>query len=299
MTAAKADVIVFLTHIFDAEVERRFFKLKQECSDICDVVLLVEHGVTVPETVAAFTLSFDYGRLKQLAKSVIGTKIIPGNCHLRSIDFYRRSPNYRFYWFVEYDVVYTGHWGKFVESFGEDPSDLLASHVRTLADEPDWSWQESFSTATDPLPKQAWVIAFLPIHRISSRGLEALARKVRDGWVGHFEVLLPSALAWCGLLVADIGGSGAWTPKHRILRHYVDWRYGLHYLYGVGTLRFRPTIRSRLTKNKLYHPCKTSPSDDRPPLQLRNVRAQLRTPSIFVRYWLRTFWLAVLSRRPR
>ena len=42
MSAAKFDVVVFLAHVFDAEIEQRFFKLKQECSDRCDVVVLVE-----------------------------------------------------------------------------------------------------------------------------------------------------------------------------------------------------------------------------------------------------------------
>ena len=122
---------------------------------------------------------------------------------------------------------------------------------------------------------------------------------MRDGWVGHYEALLPSALVYCGLPISDIGGSGAWTPKDRMLRHYVDWGDGLRYLYGAGTLRYRPAIRSRLMKNMLYHPCKTKPQAGKPGSRLRAVLAQLRAPGIFVPYWLRVAQLAIRSRRPR
>ena len=240
--------------------------------------------------------------MKQLAKSVVEKETILSNCHLRSIDFHRRFANYRFYWFVEYDVVYTGRWNHFISSFADDPSDLLAAHVRMLADEPDWYRRESFSSGTDLCSKNERVLAFLPIHRISSRGLEVVARKVREGWVGHYEVVLPSALAHCGLRISDMGGSGAWTPKHRILRHYVDWRPGQRYLHDTGTLRYRPTIRSRLIKNMLYHPCKTSSSeskDRKSSNRSRLAQAQIRPLSFFIRYWLGLFRLAVLSRCPR
>lgn len=298
MTAAKPDVIVFLTHVFDAEIERRIFKLKRECSDSCDIVVLAERGVRIPATVAPFTQVFDFSTLKRMAKSVIGEKVIPGNCHLRSIDFYQRFPGYRFYWFIEYDVVYTGHWGAFIASLADDQSDLLASHVRTLRDDPNWYWRERFFTGGDIFAGDKWVLAFLPIHRISARGLEAVAVKVRDGWVGHYEALLPSALAYCGLRISDIGGSGAWTPKDRMLRHYVDWRNAPHRAYG-GTLQFRPRIRFRLIKNMLYHPYKTKPKAGKLTSRLRTVLAQLRAPGIFVPYWLRVVQLAIWSRRPR
>ena len=72
MSAAKFDVVVFLAHVFDAEIEQRFFKLKQECSDRCDVVVLVEQGSEVPPSIAPFTQFFDFSTLKQMAKSVIG-----------------------------------------------------------------------------------------------------------------------------------------------------------------------------------------------------------------------------------
>lgn len=298
MTAAKADVIVFLAHVFDEEIERRFFKLRQECSELCDVVVLAEQGSTIPPNVAPFTRFFDFSALKQMAKSVIGSGIVPGNCHLRSIDYYRRFPNYRFYWFIEYDVVYTGNWAALISSLAEDQSDLLAAHVRTLADDPDWFWKESLKTEPDNLRRDEWIFAFLPVHRISARGLEAVAEKVRDGWTGHFEALVPSSLAHCGLRISDIGGSGAWTPKDRIHRHYVDWRKGLHHGYG-GSLQYRPSIRLRLIRNRLYHPCGTKAYPGNRNKLRGTILAQLKAPHVFVPYWFRVIRLAIASRLPR
>ena len=293
MTAERADVVVFLAHVFDEETECRFWKLYRECSDVCGVIVLAEAGSWIPRTIVPFTRFFDFDILRHTAESVIGEKIVPGNAHLREIHFCHRHPNYRFYWFIEYDVVYTGHWGKFISSFADDQSDLLASHVRTIADDRYWYWRQTISTGADNLPENKWLLAFLPIHRISHAGLGAIAGKVREGWVGHFECLMPTALAHCGLQISDIGGSGAWTPKNRIRRHYLDWRNAQWSACG-GTLQFRPPIRLRLIKNMLYHPCKTQPNakwhDSR-----RNFVEQLKAPSTFVPYWLRTIQLAIQS----
>jgi len=158
--------------------------------------------------------------------------------------------------------------------------------------------EKSFSTGTDPIAQDEWILAFMPIHRLSARACEAVAKKVSEGWVGHFEVLLPTALTHCGLRVSDIGGSGAWTPKDRVLRHYVDWHAGLPYLYGTGTLRFRPEVRSRLIKNKLYHPCKTPSSELGNPTsseRKRIAQARRKPASTVVRYWLRLFRSALAS----
>jgi hypothetical protein len=295
MAAVKPDAIVFLAHVFDPEIEHRFLKLKRECSGLCDVVALVEQGARVPTSVIPFTEFFDFSAVKRMAKSIIGTKVVPGNCHLRSIDFYRHFPKYRFYWFVEYDVTYTGDWAHLVSSLADDQSDLLAAHVRRLADDEDWRWKDSLVTGSDDVRQDDWLLAFLPIHRISSRGLQTVEAKVSEGWTGHFEALLPTAIAHSGLSISDLGGSGAWTPKERVHRHYVDWRKGLHHSYG-GSLQFRPSIRIRLIKNMLYHPCKTRLHPGKWHRRRRTILAQLRAPHVFVPYWLRVVQLAIRSR---
>ena len=43
------------------------------------------------------------------------------------------------------------------------------------------------------------LVAFFPVHRISKRGLDVVAARVAEGWHGHFEMLVPTALADAGL----------------------------------------------------------------------------------------------------
>ena len=162
MSAANRDVVVFLAHRFDQEIERRFLKLKQECSATSDIVLFAESGTAVPENLRPFAHYFDFSTVRRTAKSVVGDSVVPGNAHLRALDYFRRFSQYRYYWFIEYDVVYTGDWGAFITSFAEDTSDLIAAHVRAIADESDWHWRESLSAGAEPLPDDRFMIAFLP-----------------------------------------------------------------------------------------------------------------------------------------
>ncbi len=292
----KEAAIVFITHFFDAAIEKRFRKLRKECSRLFDVFLLAEAGVAVPDALLPETHSFDFESLRSMARSVIGEKVVPGNCHLRSIDFFRRAPGYRFYWFVEYDVVYSGNWRRFFSSFDDDASDLLAAHVRLARDDAEWPWASTFGPGADRLTDEERLIAFLPVHRISARGLEAVERKVAEGWIGHFEAIVPSALAHDGLSVADLGGSGAFTPADRVNRHYLVCRPDFSYF--VGTLRCGPPIALRMVRNVLYHPCKTERVSSEGEDRRRRAKIVSRNRGVIYPYALRLLWLALRSRLP-
>jgi hypothetical protein len=64
--------------------------------------------------------------------------------------------------------------------------------------------------------------------------------------------------------------------------------------YG-GSLQYRPSIRLRLIKNSLYHPCKTKAHPGKR-IRLRGTILALKAPRVFIPYWLRVIHLAVLSR---
>ncbi len=294
LTGPDRTAIVFMAHYLDSEVERRFRKLKQEAPDDCDVFLLGEAGLAVPEDLSERTCLFDFEAVRTMARSVIGDSLVPGNCHLRSIDFARRFPGYRFTWFVEYDVVYRDDWGAFFKSFDEDQSDLLAANVVAAGDYPDWYWTSTFSPAEELVGPEDRTIALLAIHRISAKGLEEVARSVAAGWVGHFEMLVPTALVRAGLTVADIGGSGPFTPAHRFERHYLDCR-GFAIRCSVGTLRDTPAIRFPIIRDMLHHPCKTRPHRPDKLTVKRRREAFRRSPGALVLYWLRIARHAIRS----
>jgi hypothetical protein len=286
------DAAIFLAHYIDGVVARRFDKLRRECASRCDVFLLAEKGTAVPDRFIAQTRFFDFATARRMARSVIGDKVIPGNAHLRAIDFFHREPGYRYYWFIEFDVVYTGSWDALMASLATDDSDLIASRVTPIDASHAWFWQSSFQPGTDTVPADQKIRAFLPIFRISTAGLAAVDQCVSRGWTGHFEMLLPTAVAFNRLRVDDFGGSGSFTPSERRHRHYLDGEG----LYETGTLRYHPPVHWPIIANMLYHPCKTRLASLRPRVRRRIWSDRLRRPGLFAKYLARVARMAVDSR---
>lgn len=259
----RREAVVFTTHLFDTEIEGRIDKLRSDCADAgrpgmpaYDVFISAEPYVSLPSGYDEITHRFDFTELRAMAAAVIGDRIVPGNCHLRALDFRRRYPDYPYYWFVEYDLVYRGHWRAFLDQFRTDPSDLLATHVRRVSDDPMWPWISTFGSGTDHVDPRDWIRAFFPVHRMSAAGLSCVGEAVGRGWVGHHEMVVPTAMDHASLAIADIGGRGAWTPRPRQGRNYLD--PALPYEFeSIGSVRWRPSIVRRPVRNMLYHPCKT------------------------------------------
>jgi hypothetical protein len=142
-----SQAVVFLTHLWNDEVGDRLFKLIADCMGDAgagragparDVFVMAEAHTPVPELYAGITERFDFRDLRARARRVIGTKVVPGNGHLRALAFFDRHPDYDHYWFVEYDAVYAGDWSRLFADLDADPADLLASrfeHVRLSANE--------------------------------------------------------------------------------------------------------------------------------------------------------------------
>lgn len=295
MSVPQRDAAVFLAHYIDGVIVRRFEKLRRQCADRCDVFLLVETGTAIPDRLAAHARFFDFATARAMARSVIGDRVIPGNAHLRAIDFFRREPGYRHYWFIEYDVVYTGRWDALMASLEGDAADLIASRVRRMDAGPRWFWRKTFKPGEDAVPPEREILAFLPIFRISAAGLATLDESVSRGWTGHFEMLLPTALAHGGRAISDFGGSGPFTPKARRHRHYLDGEG----LYDTGTLRFHPPVRWPIIANMLHHPCKTTFARWRLRLTRRIWSDRVRHPRLYARYLARVARMAVGSRLSR
>jgi hypothetical protein len=142
-------------------------------------------------------------------------------------------------------VVFTGAWGTLVDAWRDDASDLLAPHLRTYSQEPDWPWWRSLRV---PLAaaESDFVRAFMPIYRISRRALETLETAVTDGCSGHFEALVPTVLQVESLRISDLGEGRFYTSSKS-----PDGQS------RQGTMRYRPFHARPLPgRNLLYHPVK-------------------------------------------
>ena len=245
--------IGFLIHYMDSRVERRFRKLIREAPEGWDVYLLIEGSASVPKDLAGRVHRFDFAEVRKLARSVV-CDTTWGNCQLPAIDFERKFPGYGYYWFIEYDVIYTGHWRDFFRAFEDDDADLLAARVRQV--EPDWYWLPGYGTGSDLVPEEQKIAAFIPIYRASTKAMQAIARRVAAGWVGISEIVVPAAVAFEGLTIKDFGGTGPFTPRKWRGKNYFDFMP--NQLRGLASSnRYGPPIALPLIRNVIHHPCKT------------------------------------------
>ncbi len=235
----------FFTYLFDPEIISRYGKLKEELADRAQTTIVAEAGTPVPEALLAETVFFDFQQLASDAPRVLGSRVVPGNSHLTMLAFFRSRPEFDYYWYIEYDVVFTGAWCTLLDAWSDDTSDLLAPHLRTYSQEPDWPWWRSLRVPA-AAAENGLVRAFMPIYRISRRALESIEAAVRDGCSGHFEALIPTVLQAELLQISDLGEGRFYTsstsPDGELRQ---------------GTMRYRPFhARPLLGRNLLYHPVK-------------------------------------------
>jgi hypothetical protein len=185
-----------------------------------------------------------------------GKKTLSGRTQLPLLSFFHDHPQYRYYWLIEYDVRFSGDWGRFFREFLDDPADFITCHIRHYSEEPDWpSWALDHPQKEIPLASR--LRSFNPIYRISHAALLFLDGALQDGWCGHQETLIPTLLHHQGLRLADLGGNGPFSPAWRRHRLYVDSCPNPRGVLQTGTMRFRPSFwRPGPGKGLLYHPVK-------------------------------------------
>ena len=239
-------VVGFFTHLFDSEILSRYRKLEEDLVDHAQTKIVAEAGTRVPKELRKNTFFFDFPQLASNVPRIIGSKVVPGNCHLAMLAFFRGQPEFDYYWHVEYDVVFTGAWGTLLDAWSDDTSDLVAPHLRTRSQEPDWHWWSSLQFP-HAVPEENLIRAFLPVYRISRRALESLEAAVRDGYSGHFEAVVPTALQEASLRISDLGNGQFYTSPSS-----PDGQL------RTGTMRYRPYHAGPLSgRNLLYHPVKS------------------------------------------
>jgi hypothetical protein len=254
--------VAFFTHLFDPTIEFRYRKLKQDLGGLAQIFIMAPLGTSIPDRYLDEAYFFDYDRLRSGAVRVIGDKLIPGNVHLVQLDFWRHRPGFDYYWFIEFDVVFTGNWTTLLTAVDNDRSDLMGAHVRSQAEEPRWPWWDTLVLPGWDAPRSDWLRAFFPVYRISANGLRAVEEHVKQGWSGHFEALLPCAMRSASLSISELGGSGRWTPKNRRFRFYSSYSSDFGKSLNAGTHRHRPPHSlPLLRRNAIFHPVKADASD--------------------------------------
>lgn len=258
--------VFFLTHLLGPRLLDRYRKLREDCRGHYDVHLAADlsTGRVRPESVPADVRSDLHGfTRRQVAPfdppryegneedfSLYGGNLDHVFLHVREA-----FPRYERYWWVEYDVAFTGDWTSLFGHFEESDADLLGTTLTPYESIPDWHWWGDFSPP-ERVEREEWIRGFLPCFRISDRGLEALEAAYRSGWEGHAEAVIPTALAARSLTLEDIGGSGSWVRPENRNRFYTN-KPERHRTLGPGSFVYRPSRPvPGLWRDRLWHPVK-------------------------------------------
>ncbi len=288
------DCAIFLTHKWSPALARHFERLRHETAGVIDVLLVLhtEPGREMPAGMSPdFTISladadrltprrtaiFRQGKYKQRWSTYIDTLWLAAFLHPRLAAYHR-------FWLIEYDVDLKGNWGRFFTAAADYPGDLLATRLRRLSDNPLWAHRAGIRVppaVTDP------VLGLFCISRLSRPLVEAYVAAVEEpDWDGHFEALIPTVAELGGFSIAEIGGTGPFTPTERRNRHY---RGGPRERASLRTtFSFRPPHAYRYFADRpfrpgkddiLYHPVKLDvPLRQRLRYLEQDLRATFTTP---------------------
>lgn len=156
----------------------------------------------------------------------------------------KENQGYDYYWLVEDDVRFSSEWKDFFGSFASCTSDFLSSVIETKAENPTWYWWTSLKTGNEVIAEEKLLKSFNPIYRLSRQALACIDAYLRIGWMGHYEVLLPTLLYNKGFLLEDFGGEGTFVRPENNAKFYDD-----------TSMRIAPVLPDD-RKNYLFHPVK-------------------------------------------
>jgi hypothetical protein len=265
--------LLYLTHLFTPEIRGEAVKLSEAAkTESLEMWLLLDArtpGIEAVREEYPRCHVFEEEALMGMAYPKLDNRPFVDHIHFSVLNFYLSHPDYDYYWLIESDVRFTGEWQTFFSAFRSFHHDLLTGHIRSIAQEPRWSWWNSLSHPTKTIPRQHYLRSLNVIYRISKNALMFLHEAQLDGWNGFAEILCPTLLTTNGFTLLDFGGESAYTPMGHKNRFYTSCSTSSGSLLRLGTIRWRPS-RSKpgMRKNKLYHPVKPPPvAKPEPPLR--------------------------------
>lgn len=247
--------IIFLTHKCNEEIVRQIRKLQDEANLFGDIFVCYQSDKCVlDKSINVNTFPFSLEELNELNYNSWGHTLMNGNSHLILLYFFKKKNDYDFYWMIEYDVRFNGHWATFFSYFADKLTDFVSAHIGTYADEPKWTHWYDMKSSDIPLNNKTLRKSFDPIFRVSKKAVLALQKRCELGDTGHFEVLMPTVFKYNNLGILDFGGEGRYSVKDMFYKEYLSGDYA----EKTFTHRFRPTYMENemIIPNMIYHPIK-------------------------------------------
>lgn len=240
--------VLYLTNKSNEWTLSAFHALEQSLQGMADVYFAYhQQGDVLPVSLQNIENLFVFTSdvLNELGYTPIEKgKLVPGSNHFPLLKFFKENQCYDYYWLVEDDVRFSGDWKDFFDSFASSTSDFLSSVIETKAENPNWYWWTSLKVGNEVIAEEKLLKSFNPIYRLSSQALVCIDAHLRIGWMGHYEVLLPTLLYNKGFLLEDFGGEGTFVRPENNAKFYDD-----------TSMRIAPVLPDD-RKNYLFHPVK-------------------------------------------
>jgi hypothetical protein len=250
-TGSDQEAFLFVTHVYSEDFIKEFKKIQNATRGLGSSYIL--YHAKDNEKVNQKILDLPHYICTESGISGIGyptyspnNSLVPGSSHFLLIKFYRENL-YKNYWFIEYDVRFTGKWKDLFDHFNNSEADLITSHIRRYEEQVNWPFWTSISHPMEKIETSKLVRSFNPIYRISLPALKYIDEKYQQQWRGHNEVSFATLLYNAGFKLRDFGGKDSFTDQKDINRFYTD-----------GSMLFRPAHMWLFNKprNKLFHPVK-------------------------------------------
>jgi len=261
-TMTSRSVLLWNTHVWCRELEEEFEKfLKLDYPGSPEVWLVLDANIPqARDLVRKYERSYiidEKDLFRRLAYPQVEGLGILHHSHFPVLDFFLSHHDYDYYWFIEFDVRYTGDWGSFLRSFDSFGHDLITSHIRTFSEEPYWQWWNTLHHPIKKINRNECLRSFNVIFRISNRALNFIHQEQRDGWQGFNEISLPTLLHHGGYRIMDFGGDGNFTPPRLQNKTYTSHGLKNGLLNPFCTMRWRPSrYKPGRQRDKLYHSVK-------------------------------------------
>lgn len=251
-------IVLYASHIISNRTIKQFYEIKKGLPVGTRLIWCLnrmkEQDILLPEDIEVF--EFTKEDFYELPYTVFSDEIW-FNTNLIMMLFYLKNPQYDYYWFIEYDVVFTGEWSILFQHFRESNSDLISSHVeRYSVSNKGWQWWNVIEFSKETILLENRIKSFNPIYRLSKQSLLFLHTYLSDGNAGYYEVLMPTALFNNGYTLEDFGGTGCFVQAGNRNKFYIQGTYT-----NFGTMRYFPNysyeeINALGTPNRLFHPIK-------------------------------------------
>ena len=230
--------ICFRCHYLSEDIIKEYERLASSCDPSLYEVFMVYDNTRKDFSIGRIRGKkelFDFEDIREMGYRLSETKPIWYNAEYPLLFFFKKHPDYAYYWQLDYDAFFNGRWSAFFDAFRDENADLLAAQLKRPTQEPQWYFWGKHNLDVSP-DRQVGV--FYPVTRFSAQGLKFLDEKYKEGHWGHCEVVAPTLLDMNGYKVVDFG------------TEYYDSRW----------FRWRPTLPRQilpfLPEDKLYHPVK-------------------------------------------